>query len=416
MRVCIQPSPLTGKIRAIASKSDAHRLLIAAALADAPTKLLLRGGSQDIDATVRSLTALGSVITRAQGSLTVEPIRNTPALPVLFCGESASTMRFLLPVAPALCSGVRFTAQGRLPKRPLSPLRERMEEHGVNFLALPDGVSLSGRLSGGIFELPGNVSSQFISGLLFALPLTKGGGEIRLTTRLQSAGYVDMTIETLERFGIHVEREDSVFRVDGGQKYRSPGEIAVEGDWSNAAFFLAAGAIGGDVTVVGLCKSSRQCDRAIYPLLESMGANIAWHGSALQTQKSELKGIEIDAGDCPDLVPILATLAAYAQGETRIFNAARLRIKESDRLEAMAKNLSSMGVDITELPDQLVIRGGNPLLSTRLSSFHDHRIAMSLAVAASTVGGIIAHANAVEKSYPLFFKDYNKLGGIANVL
>ncbi|MEL7609249.1 MAG: 3-phosphoshikimate 1-carboxyvinyltransferase [Bacillota bacterium] len=416
MRICIQPSPLSGKVRAIASKSDAHRLLIAAALADAPTKLLLRGGSRDIDATVRSLTALGAVITRAQGSLTVEPIRGTPASPVLACGESASTMRFLLPVAPALCSGVRFTAEGRLPKRPLSPLKERMEEHGVNFLALPDGVSLTGRLSGGSYELPGDVSSQFISGLLFALPLTKEGGQIRLTTRLQSAGYVDMTLETLERFKIRVERKDNVFRVEGGQAYRSPGEIAVEGDWSNAAFFLAAGAVGGDVTVTGLNQSSLQCDRAIYPILESMGADISWQNGALRVKKSALKGIEIDAGDCPDLVPILASLAAYAEGETRIYNAARLRIKESDRLEAMAKNLSSMGADITELPDQLVIRGGSPLHSTRLSSFHDHRIAMSLAVAASTVGGIIAHADAVDKSYPLFFKDYNKLGGIANVL
>ena len=271
MEARIQPGRLKGSLPAIASKSDAHRILIASAFADQPTRLCFKGGSADIDATAASLNALGADVSRQPWGLLVKPIQTPADAPVLPCGESASTMRFLLPVAPVLCHASRFAAQGRLPQRPMSPLRERMQEHGVEFTQREDGVALAGRLSGGIYELPGDVSSQFITGLLFALPLLPEGGEIRLTTPLQSAGYVEMTLETLARFGIRVERQENSFLIPGGQRFRSPGEVTVEGDWSNAAFFLAAGAMGGDVTVTGLNLKSLQCDRVIVEILREMG-------------------------------------------------------------------------------------------------------------------------------------------------
>jgi len=416
MVIQITPAPLAGAIPAIPSKSDAHRLLICAALSDGPTELALSQSSQDIDATVNCLRALGAGVERTEGGLRVSPIEKVPGFPALDCGESGSTLRFLLPVAAALCDRARFTGRGRLPERPLSPLIEALSAHGVRFDAEKLPLTVTGRLQSGRFPLSGGVSSQFVTGLLLALPALAGDSEIHLTTPLQSAPYVDITLHALNRFGIAVERSGNGFFVPGGQRFCSPGAVKVEGDWSNAAFFLCAGAISGEVAVTGLNLCSPQGDRRIVELLRRFGAEVAESENSVTVRRSSLTGCEIDIDETPDLLPVLAVVAAFAKGETRFVNAARLRLKESDRLASTAQLINALGGEAKELPDGLIVRGKKPV-GGRVHSFHDHRIAMAAAVAAAGCEKpvIIEDAGAAAKSYPAFYADYAELGGILDV-
>lgn len=417
MDVCITPARLSGRVAAVASKSDAHRCLIAAALGDAPTAISLPEQSQDIGATVRCLRALGATIGWANGAALVTP-GETPAAAALDCGESGSTLRFLLPVAAALGCAARFSGSGRLPRRPLEPLLSQMKAHGCAFDAFALPLALSGRLTPGRFELPGDVSSQYVTGLLLALPLLDGDSEIVLSSPLQSRGYVGMTLDTLRRFRVEVSRTDGGFFIAGGQTYRSPGRVAVQGDWSNAAFWLVAGAVSGPVTVSGLDFDAPQGDKEILKLLSRFGARVSVQGDCAAVSPAPLTGIEIDAADIPDLVPVLAAAACAARGRTVIRNAARLRLKESDRLSAMADALTALGAFVLLRPDGLEIEGGAPLSGGCADSRGDHRIAMAAAVAAALCGGdtVVKGADAVEKSYPRFFEDYAELGGRAHVL
>lgn len=416
MQVSITPTPLRGLVKAIPSKSDAHRLLILSALADAPTTLALPGSSQDIDATVGCLRALGADLCREGETVTVTPVAVPLKNPLLDCGESGSTLRFLLPVAAALCDGARFIGRGRLPTRPVGGLLAAMEGHGVTFSAEKLPLTLTGRLRSGDFLLPGDVSSQYLTGLLLALPQVEGDSALILTTGLQSASYVELTLAALRRFGARVRTEGRIYKIPGGQRFASPGYLRVEGDWSNAAFFLAAGALGGGVTVTGLSPDSPQGDRAVLELLRRFGAEVSEEGEAVTVCPGTLKGQEIDVEEIPDLLPVLAMVAACAEGETRFFHAARLRLKESDRLSAAASLLRALGGDVTEFPDGLTVRGGS-LVGGRTDSFHDHRMAMAAAVAAVRCRGpvTITDAGAVEKSYPRFFEDYQRLGGNVHV-
>lgn len=293
-----------------------------------------------------------------------------------------------------------------------------MKRHGVSFSSDKLPFQISGRLRGGAYFLPGNVSSQYITGLLLALPLLSGDSALSLTSKLESGAYVKMTLSALERFGVRMETSGRACFIPGGQRFSSPGELKVEGDWSNAAFFLAAGALGGGVSLTGLDVRSFQSDRAVLDLLRRFGAGVETRDSgAVAVGPGELRGCEIDVGEIPDLLPVLSAVAACSGGETRFTNAGRLRLKESDRLAAAAVLISSLGGRAAELPDGLVVRGGD-LAGGITDSFRDHRIAMSAAVAATRCAGpvTIMGAEAVNKSYPAFFEDYAKLGGNVYVL
>ena len=417
MNAVIHPAPLSGNIAAIASKSDAHRLLILAALCQGETALKMEQRSEDIDATIGCLRALGAEISLLPDGVLVRGIERVNEDPLLDCGESGSTFRFLLPVASALSAKARFVGSGRLPERPIGELMRAMEQHGVAFSADRLPFSTTGKLTGGNYSLPGNVSSQYLTGLLLALPLLNESSNITLTTKLESAAYVDITLHALKRFGIAVDVSGEGYSVAGGQNRHSAGELRVDGDWSNAAFFLAAGAIGAPVRMTGLNLNSPQGDKAILDALFAFGATMSATAKAVSVSPAPLFGCEIDVGETPDLLPVLAVLGACASGETRLVNAARLRLKESDRLASVSAMLRVFGAKVEELPDALVITGGK-LTGGVVDSCRDHRIAMAAAVASIRCRGevTILNADAVNKSYPAFFEDFNRLGGHAHVV
>ena len=417
MNIVIEPSSLKGEITAIPSKSVAHRMLICAALADGPTTLRIPKTSDDIDATADCLRALGAAITVNNEDYIVEPIAQIENIPLLDCGESGSTLRFLLPVAAAAADRCRFDGHGRLPERPLSDLTDAMKEHGVSFDGEKLPFTIGGRLRGGIYRLPGNVSSQYITGLLLALPLCEEDSVIELTTALESASYIDITLSVLKTFGITVHCERNRYIIPGKQVFRSPGTLPVEGDWSNAAFFLTAAAMNNDIAMTGLNPNSAQGDRKIIALLEQLGAVTQKDNGRLTLRSDELKGCTIDIQDTPDLLPVLSVAAAFAQGKTTFINAARLRLKESDRLASSAAMIENLGGRAEVGEDELTVYGTG-LIGGTVDSCNDHRIAMSAALAATRCSKpvTILHAEAVKKSYPGFYNDYNKTGGKAHVL
>lgn len=403
-----------GSIPAIDSKSRAHRLLLCAALSESPCRVACTARSADILATVRCLRALGAVIDDTGDGFAVTPLRRDaiPADAVLDCGESGSTLRFLLPVVCALGMPVRLKMAGRLPERPLSPLYEVLTDHGAA-LGAPGSnpLTVAGSLQKPTFTIDASVSSQFISGLLFALPLL-GGGRANLTGRVESAGYLDMTAEALAAAGVEITRDAEGYAVRGD--YAMPPVCRVEGDWSNAAFWLCAGAIGAaPVTVTGLDPASSQGDRAVVEQLRRFGAAVDVSGGAVTVSPRPLCGCVIDAAQIPDLIPALSVVAAVAQGETQIVNAGRLRLKESDRLTATAALLTALGGQVTEQPEGLRIAGVSRLRGGVADACGDHRIAMAAAVAACAAAGeVTVHgAEAVDKSYPNFWHDFAALGG-----
>lgn len=432
----INPKILKGTVDVNSSKSHSHRLLICAAFADRPTEIVVGGMSEDIEATIRCLKALGTGIHQDdRGNLQVIPSGETILeLPVVDCGESGSTLRFLLPVAAALGGPALFTGRGRLPYRPLSPLVEALTSHGCSYSLMPfndaDGVNeeeprclpavINGKLQGGTFLLPGNVSSQFLSGLLLAFPLLEKGSKIRLTTEIQSKGYLDMTVDAMARFGAEAISRSGGYRLEKPQGYRSPGTIRGEGDWSNAAFWVVAGALSGPVECRGLSSTSLQGDKAIVQLLTKAGADVCWqHGKLLSSRgESGIIPLEVDVGEIPDLVPVLSVAAAGAEGVTRIYNGERLRIKESDRLKSTAAMINSLGGRAEETADGLLITGNGRLSGGVVDSAGDHRIAMAAGVASILCDKPVSilGAEAVNKSYPDFFEDFKLLGGMVDVV
>lgn len=403
----IQPGTLNGRILVPPSKSAAHRAVICSALAG-ESELFSQNEelSEDIQATVRTMTDIRQY--KGSGTLTID------------CGESGSTLRFLIPVVAALGIPALFTGHGRLPERPIGVYSECLPEHGVT-LKTSGGLPLAvnGQLKPGRFTLPGNISSQFITGLLLALPLLDGESEILLSSPLESAAYVDMTLEIMCDFGVDAENTAQGFYIKGNQSYKrfKPQNFKVERDWSQAAFFLAAGALGGSLRLEGLNPNSSQGDRAAEELFRAFGANIRWDGGLLCVSPGSLHGIEIDASQIPDLVPALTATAALCEGRTRIFHAERLRIKESDRLAAMADGINSLGGHAEETPDGLLIDGVPRLHGGIVDGCNDHRIVMALAVAALCANGAVTvtDAQSICKSYPAFFRDFIKLGGKADV-
>ncbi|MDW7656746.1 MAG: 3-phosphoshikimate 1-carboxyvinyltransferase [Bacillota bacterium] len=395
--IWIGPGRLSGSVTPPPSKSEAHRALIAASLCH--SRHLVSGLpeplSEDLQATKACLDAL------------------TDARPLLDCGESGTTLRLLLPVAGALSSvgsaPVTFTGHGRLPQRPLGEYRDILTAAGLTLTSAPDAflpLTLTGRLRPGLYQVPGNISSQYVSGLLFALPLLSGPSDIRLTTPLESAPYVDMTIGTLARFGIRIDQTPDGFHVLAPQIYR-PTAITIDKDYSQAAFWLTAAYGGCDLNVTGLPDQTAQGDKAIVALLR------------LLTESTEGSTVTIDVAQIPDLVPILAVAAALMPLVTHFVHAGRLRHKESDRLVTTQQALWEIGADIEVTEDGLLIRGAGKsrrtggLTGGTVDSWSDHRIAMAVAIAAlfTRDGVLLKHAEAVRKSYPTFFHEFSRLGG-----
>ncbi len=393
MEMTILPHRLSGAMTILPSKSQAHRLLICAAFAREETRILCGETNEDMDATAECLRALGADIRADEGGYAVTPVRTPPKQARLDCRESGSTLRFLLPVVGALGVDATFRLAGRLPNRPLSPLWEEMNRMGCT-LSRPtqDTVRCQGRLQSGTYALSGGVSSQFITGLLLALPLLDGTSRIRILGRLESRPYVELTLQTMARFGVFASTD----RIPGGRPYRSPGTVRVEGDWSNAAFFLAAEALGSPVQVSGLSPDSVQGDQAAAVLLPRLRDGCC----------------QISAADIPDLVPVLAVAAGACRGAV-FTEIGRLRLKESDRVASVMNMIRSLGGIAFASRTTLTVLGTGFRGGT-VDAARDHRIAMAAAVAATvcqepvTVRG----AEAVAKSYPRFWEVYQQLGGI----
>ena len=363
MNITIQPTGLKGSITPPASKSQTHRALIAAALAGGVSTLSNLTRSEDMEATVGCMVEMGAGVERTEVTVLI-----------IFFGH------------------------GRLMERPQQPYFDLFEEKGIAYEQKDDVLTIKGELTPGAYRLPGNVSSQFITGLLYALPLLEGDSEILLTTPLETEGSVDMTLQVLERFGIKVLRQEKRFVIPGGQQYQSR-DMNMEPDWSQSAFWYAAAALGSEVEVHDMNEQSAQGDRVILSCYRELIAP---------------GDVELDVSQCPDLVPALAAMAAVRQGTTCIANAARLRIKESDRLAAVTDVLSRLGADVTERADSLVIVGRNSLAGgVSVDSYNDHRIAMMAAVAATRCERpiVVMGAQCVAKSYPGFWEDYEDLGG-----
>ena len=392
MDITIIPTTLQGSVTAIPSKSQAHRLLICAAFADAPTVLDCPQTNRDIEATAACLRSLGADIRRTDLGYTVKPIERIPDTATLPCGESGSTLRFLLPIVGALGVDTTFLMEARLPQRPLSPLWEEMERMGCR-LSLPtaDTLHCQGQLRGGGYTISGGVSSQFITGLLFAAALLREDSRICVTGVLESKPYVDMTQQALAMFGVQTDG----FQVRGSQIFRSPGTVTVEGDWSNGAFFLAAKALGCDIAVENLANKSAQGDRA----------------AAYWLQKLPQESCTIDARDIPDLVPILAVVAGARHG-ARFTGIQRLRLKETDRVATVCAMLEALGAESAATEDTLSVFPA-PYRGCTIDATNDHRIAMSAAIAATVASGpvTVLQADSVNKSYPDFWAEYRRLGG-----
>ena len=407
---------LSGTVRAIPSKSQAHRLLICAALAQGETVIACDGLSADISATMACLNALGADIRQAEdGRLRVRPIEKVSAgLCHLYCGESGSTLRFLLPVCGALGADAVFHMEGRLPQRPLAPLDAELTAHGMALRQENDLLYCSGQLRAGDYILPGNVSSQYISGLLLALPLTEGESRLTVTGSIESEAYITMTEDALSLSGIALEKAGWCYHIPGSQRGKLPETLQVEGDFSNAAFFLCMGALSDKGLIIdGLNPASHQGDRAVLDILRAFGAVVEQREGSFAVRKGQLQGITIDAKPIPDLIPVLSVVAALAQGETRIINAGRLRLKESDRLRSTTALLTALGADIQELEEGLVIHGKESLSGGSVDSCGDHRIAMAAATAACgcTEEILLSGSQAVSKSYPRFWEDFGSLTG-----
>lgn len=415
----------SGKIYAVESKSDAHRALICAALCEGTTDIKIDALNADIEATAECLKMLGATVHRTRNGYSVTGRATGGGS--LWCGESGSTVRFLIPVAAALGRQTSFSGGGKLPERPMLPLTEELRHKGCEVSADLLPLTVSGKLKGGRYVLPGNVSSQFVSGLLMALPLTGEESEILMSSPLQSELYADMTVKTLGGFGVKwkkLSKDESDgyyggYRLTGEQSgnvcsmgcgtnydtYKTGGNYTVEGDWSGASFFVVLAALGGEITVYGLDETSLQPDKAVARIAELAGAEVSYEGGALTVKKGAMKPFSVDVSQFPDIFPILAVLACGAEGESLLYNAGRLRIKESDRIETTAAVIRALGGEVETGEDYMKIFGKGSLKGGTVDGAGDHRIVMSAAVASViceepvTIKGV----EAVNKSFPTFF-------------
>lgn len=428
-KVRIAPTKFNGQIHIPSSKSMGHREIICAGLTQGTSVIDNISMSKDIEATCRCLQALGVRIERTESRYDGRTAlritgsgRLTPTAAEADCGESGSTLRFIIPLAALTGKPFTLTGHGRLVSRPLQAYYDIFDRQQLEYTTaggqLP--LTVNGRLRSGRYQLPGDVSSQYVSGLLFALPLLEGDSVLEITSPLESASYVNLTLSCLAKYGIRIENNGyRLYRIPGGQRYL-PQNSDVEGDWSQAAFWLVAGALGAQVRSTGLAADSLQGDRAVLAIMQRMGARLAEDSDSILAAAGTVSGCTIDAADCPDIIPVLTVLAAVSKGTTRIINAVRLRIKECDRLAAVTSELNKLGAKITELPDGLIIEGCEQGLrgGAVVDAWNDHRIAMSLAVAAAACAEpfVLTGTGSVAKSYPDFWQDYVQAGGKVEVL
>lgn len=422
MEYCVSCGPRTGRIAVTASKSYAHRLLISVALGSSDSEIVCDGISKDIQATIDCLNALGARIEVKSDVINVSAIKSdspsasltTPDNRIILpCNESGSTLRFLIPVVGALGVSVSFKMEGKLSERPLDELKNALTAHGMRFEQCGWILNCEGKLTAGEYIIPGNISSQYISGLLFALPLLDGDSSIRVTGRTESEDYINMTIQTIESMGIAIQTTEDGYFIKGGRTYSPARNMEVEKDWSNAAFFVCMGAMSErGITLEGMNLNSAQGDKRILDIVRMFGAQVDIAGNLTVVRKGRSTGPRIiDASTIPDLVPTIAALASVSEGVTTVVHAERLRYKESDRLMTTSKMLGNLGAEVEETADGLVITGREYLEGGETETFNDHRIAMAAAVAA---GGcrrdvIIKGCECTAKSYPLFFEDFEKL-------
>jgi 3-phosphoshikimate 1-carboxyvinyltransferase len=409
MNVKITPSKLSGTVEIPSSKSFAHREIICASLSKGVSVVRGVSFSKDIYATLSAMESMGAEYTIQEDTITIKGISTPKTTATIDCCESGSTLRFVIPIVSALGVSATLKGQGRLPERPITPFVRELPKNGVSFdyhNTMP--FSMSGTLQSGTFELEGDISSQFISGLLFALPLLDGNSKIVMTSPLQSKPYVDMTIQSMANYGVTVEETDYGYYVQGNQEYK-PLDHKVEGDYSQSAFFYVANAIGNDITLENLLENSIQGDRKIVEICEQ---------SCYNRTDNRLNAYTINAKDIPDLVPILAVLGSFGNGTSKIVGAERLKIKESDRLIATADALNRIGGKVTPTDDGLIIEPIEHFTGGTVDGFGDHRIVMAAAIASTraTSDITIIGANAIEKSYPNFFRDFENLGGRINVI
>jgi 3-phosphoshikimate 1-carboxyvinyltransferase len=397
----IKPSKLKGKVLIPPSKSLSHRAIISASLCNENSVINNLIYSDDIKTTIEGMRSLGAEIGLSENKAYIKRNNLIKQNPLINCMESGSSLRFLIPVALTLTSSLKFTGSKKLFERPLSVYYDIFKKQNINYKISENLLYINGNLSSGNFEIPGNVSSQFISGLLLSLPLLEGDSEISIIGNLESNAYVDLTIEVLNKFGINIERNDKIFYIRGKQSYKSC-EYSVEGDYSQAAFFLVANELGNEIECLGLNISSKQGDKEIINIINMF---------------KDSNDIIIDASQIPDLVPIITVLAALKENHTTtIINAHRLRIKESDRLKAVTTEMNKLGACVRETNDGLIINGKASLIGgTSVNSWNDHRIAMSLAIAATRCKNdiILEDHFAINKSYPHFWNDYKSIGGAA---
>ena len=419
-KAIIYPSLLSGEVTVPPSKSILHRAIICAMLAKGKSVIKHAAFSKDITATVNAAKAMGADINFDGETITVKGGTFTDKKAEINCFESGSTLRFMVPVAAALGIESVFTGEGRLPQRPIKELTDIISSGGVKCAggALP--LHINGKLRAGEYKIRGDISSQYITGLLLSLPLCDGDSKVELLTPLQSKGYVDITIGVMADFGVSVTATENGWLIKGNQSY-SPRRFTAEGDWSQAAFFLTAAALSdkSEIAVGGLNPTSQQGDMEIFDILNRFGADIKWSDGKVICKGKELNSLRIDASQIPDLVPILGVLMAFSNKDGEIFGAERLRIKESDRLYTLCDGLSKLGFKVNETEGGIIFSSsGHGTGECSVKGFNDHRIVMAMSVAALYYGDkvIIDDAQSIEKSYPLFFEDYNRLGGKADVV
>ncbi len=423
--ITVKCGPVSGSVSVPASKSVVHRLLICAALAEMPCTVSAQNISKDIDATISCLNSMGAEIVKSCSDEKIESMNGSVQVCITvnkgvtrggecdaYCGESGSTLRFLIPVACALGKDVRFHMEGKLPERPHSVLTDELRKHGATVSQKGSILEIGGMLSAGTFRIAGNVSSQFISGLLFALPLLDGDSKIVITGKRESESYIGMTLDAVISSGIEVRTTSDGFLVGGGQSYAVKEFCEAERDWSGAAFLFCMGAMSEKgITVCGMNSASHQGDRKIIDLIKEFGCEVIYNGSDITVKKGKCRPLDVDASDIPDLVPVLSILFCAAKGRSVIRNAQRLRFKESDRLASTSAMIRSLGGEAEVTEDGLVIYGTGSLVGGKVDTFNDHRIAMSAATAAGICRSdvIIPGASCADKSYPGFFNVLNNL-------
>ena len=414
MKIKIYPSKCSGEIKIPSSKSMGHRAIICASLANGKSIISNLDYSDDILATIDGMRKLGANIQCEKDRLIVEGIENFYSLKdnIIDCNESGSTLRFFIPIFSLTGEKISFTGKNRLLKRPQKIYEEIFKEQNLYYFQDEDKIEIEGKIKAKEYFIDGNISSQFISGLLFTLPLLEESSIININPPFESASYIDLTMEVLKEFGITINKVTPLrFEIQGGQKYRAK-DYKVEGDFSQLAFFAVLGALNNDLKCTGVKHNSKQGDKAIIDILKKSGVKIEEIEEGYLIHKGKVKGCEIDLGDCPDLGPILNVLAMYGEGKFKIFNAGRLRLKESDRISAMEEELKKLGVEIETTEDEIKILGKkNYLGNIEVFGHKDHRIVMSLGIAGTMLEKpiIIDGAEAVEKSYPKFFQDLESL-------